>query len=195
MQLSRRDAMLALSAAGVGSLAGCGAPVASDGPGDGTTTDNDDATDDENGGAGGDAVGDHELSTLIAVAHAVYPSAVDGVDEFVRTYTGGRVDGDGAYARGVAEAVETLDDYTENLYGVRYADLGDEERAEALDVMSVDVVDPDPDGTDPQRVRHYLVNELLYALYASPTGASLAGLENPPGHPGGTRSYQEGPDR
>ncbi|GAA0202387.1 gluconate 2-dehydrogenase subunit 3 family protein [Halobaculum roseum] len=189
MQLSRRDAMLALSAAGVGSLAGCGAPVASDGPGDGTTTD------DEDGGARDDTVGDHELSTLIAVARAVYPSAVDGVDEFVRTYTGGRVDGDGAYARGVADAVETLDEYTGNLYDAQYVDLEPADRVEALDVMSVDVAEPEPDGTDPQRVRHYLVNELLYALYASPTGASLAGLENPPGHPGGTESYREGPNR
>jgi hypothetical protein len=42
-------------------------------------------------------------------------------------------------------------------------------------------------------VRHLVVNDLLYALYASPTGARLAGLENPPGHPGGIESYREGP--
>mgnify|MGYP000462920580 CR=1 FL=1 len=193
MQLSRRDALAALSAAGVGSLAGCGAPVASggtDGDGSGRTVtpnEDDDRRDDEFGG--------HELATMVAVAGTVYPSAVDGVEGFVRTYTDGRVDGDDAYRGGIAEAVATLDEYTEGLYDARYVDLSSEDRAEALAVMSVDDVDPHPHGTDPQRVRHYLVNELLFALYASPTGASLAGLENPPGHPGGVQSYREGPDR
>lgn len=190
MQLSRRDALVALSAASVGSLAGCGAPVAGDDPNDSAAAD-----DTERGAQGDGAVGDHELATLVAVARTVYPSAVGGVDEFVRTYIDRRVAGDGAYARGVAEAVATLDDYAERLYETQYADLESADSAEALDVMSVDGVTPDPDGTDPQRVRHYLVNELLFALYASPTGASLAGLENPPGHPGGTQSYREGPNR
>jgi len=188
MQLSRRDALVALSTASVGSLAGCGAPVVGDGPDDSEATD-----ENERGVQGGGAVGEHELTTLVGVARTVYPSVVDGVDEFVRTYLDRRVAADGAYARGVAEAVATLDDYVEGLYETRYVDLSSADRAEALDVMSVDDVDPDPDGTDPQRVRHYLVNELLFALYASPTGASLAGLENPPGHPGGIQSYREGP--
>jgi hypothetical protein len=59
--------------------------------------------------------------------------------------------------------------------------------------MGADTVDPDPDGGDVARVRYYVVNELLFALYASPTGAELLGLENPQGHPGGLASYQRGP--
>lgn len=192
MQLSRRDALAALSAAGVGSLAGCGAPIASGGSDGDGAAETADSTEDSD--RSDDAVGSHELATMVAVASAVYPSSVDGVDEFVRTYVGGRSDGDGTDAGGVAEAVTTLDEYTEGLYDAQYVDLSAEDRAEALSVMSVDDVDPDPHGTDPQRVRHYLVNELLFALYASPTGASLAGLENPPGHPGGVQSYREGPD-
>ena len=187
MELSRRDALAALSAAGVGSLAGCAAPAATDDAGDRPDGD-------EMGRPGSSPVGDHELETLVAVAEVVYPSAVSGVGDFVRTYTGGRVDGDDDYAGGVAEAVAILDDYATEFYGGEYATRSREDRAEALDYMSVDVVNPEPDGTDAQRVRHYLVNELLYALYTSPTGASLAGLENPPGHPGGTESYQEGPE-
>lgn len=140
-------------------------------------------------------VGDSEMETLVAVAEVVYPSAVDGVPKFVRTYTGGRVDADDAYARGVAAAVGSLDEYAEEFHGDRYAALSESTRREALDYMSVDVVDPVPDGTAAQRVRHYVVNELLYAFYTSPTGAGLAGLENPPGHPGGTESYREGPGR
>jgi hypothetical protein len=42
-------------------------------------------------------------------------------------------------------------------------------------------------------VRYYVVDELLYAFYASPVGGGMAGIENPPGYPGGTESYQEGP--
>ncbi|MEA5408870.1 hypothetical protein VB773_15715 [Haloarculaceae archaeon H-GB2-1] len=53
--------------------------------------------------------------------------------------------------------------------------------------------EPNPDGTTAERVRYYLVNEPLYALYASPTGGTLVGIENPQGHPGGTESYQRGP--
>ncbi|WP_435064372.1 gluconate 2-dehydrogenase subunit 3 family protein [Halobaculum sp. EA56] len=186
MQLSRRDALAALSAAGAGSLAGCGAPTASRDAG---------ASDGADGDTDGTPVGEHELSTLVAVAEAVYPSDVEGIPEFVRTYTGGRVDGGDAYARGVAEAVRELDEYAEEFYDERFAALSTETRAEALGYMSVDDVDPDPEGTDAERVRHYVVNELLYAFYTSPTGAGLAGLENPPGHPGGTESYRRGPDR
>ncbi|MFC7068834.1 gluconate 2-dehydrogenase subunit 3 family protein [Halobaculum lipolyticum] len=182
MELSRRDALAALAAAGAGSIAGCGAPRAADA-----------ATGQSAGGPTERAVGETELATLVAVAEVVYPSVVDGVEGFVRTYTGGRVDGAGAYAAGVADAVAALDAYARDVSGGRFVDLDRETRRETLDVMSVDVVEPDPDGTDAQRVRHYVVNELLYAFYTSPTGAGLAGLENPPGHPGGTVSYREGP--
>lgn len=176
MKLSRRDALAALSAVGIGSLAGCESPTASG----------------RAGGSEGSPVGEHELSTLVAVAEVVYPSVVDGVETFVRTYTGGRVDDD-AYARGVADAIHRLDEYTEVFYDDRYATLPATTRAETLDYMSVDVAAPDPEGSAAQRVRHYVVNELLYAFYTSPTGAELAGLENPPGHPGGATSYRRGP--
>ena len=180
MELSRRDALAALAAAGVAgttSLAGCAAPTS-------TTA----------SGAAARTVDEDGMETLVAVAEAVYPSAVGGVVEFVWTYTGERVDRDDDYAAGVAGALAALDDYARTVAGDDFADLDRETRLETLDVMSVDVVDPDPDGTDAQRVRHYVVNELLYALYTSPTGAELAGLENPPGYPGGTDSYREGPD-
>jgi hypothetical protein len=172
MKLSRRDALAALAAAGTGSLAGCAA------------LDSDD---------GADAIDTDKLETLMAVAETVYPSAVDGVESFVERYVDGRTRSDTDRATAVAEAVETLDEYARTFHDDRYANLSAETRREVLDHMSVDVVDPAPDGTDAERVRHYLVNELLYALYSSPTGASLAGLENPPGHPGGIQSYQEGP--
>jgi len=53
--------------------------------------------------------------------------------------------------------------------------------------MTVDTAGPDPDGVAGERIRYYLVNELLYAFYASPTGAGLVGLENPRPIPAGRR--------
>lgn len=211
MELTRRDAVCALAAASAGSLAGCTA-LRSSGETTGTT-ENGVSTGDADrtkgsgvtsGGTGTDAgtadtpgsdapIDEHESATLIALAEVVYPTAIDGIGEFVRTYVGGRLDGDEADARGVAEAIDTLDEYAREFHDAAYAELSRETRRETIDHMSVDAADPVADGTAAERVRHYLVNELLYALYTSPTGANLAGLENPPGHPGGIRSYREGP--
>jgi len=51
-----------------------------------------------------------------------------------------------------------------------------------------------PGRTLAERVRYYVVNELLLALYASPTGGELVGLENPQGHPAGPRATNEARD-
>lgn len=171
MELSRRDVLAALSAAGVGAAAGCsGLPSRDSRP-----------------------VGEHEVETLVAVAEVVYPSAVENVAGFVRDYSAERVREDEAYAKGVADAVAALDDYATDWYDGKFATLSRTQRADLLDIMGVDTADPDPDGLALERVRYYLVNELLYAFYTTPTGAGLAGLENPPGYPGGTQSYQRGP--
>lgn len=172
MELTRRDTLAALSAVGVGSVAGCSAPTGDDGETD---------------------VDEHAVQTLVAVGETVYPSSVEGVDSFVREYTVTRVRGGAAYEAGVADAVARLDAYVEQFHDESYAALPVEERAAVLDRMGVDTAEPVPDGVDRERVRYYLVNELLYAFYSTPTGASLAGLENPPGHPGGTESYRRGP--
>lgn len=171
MELTRRDTLTALSAFGVGSVAGCTA-----------LTDDDETNVDE-----------HAVRTLVAVATAVYPSSVEGIESFVREYTVTRVRDDAAYEAGVADAVARLDAYVEQFYDESYAALPTEERAAVLDQMGVDTAEPVPDGVDHERIRYYLVNELLYAFYTTPTGASLAGLENPPGYPGGTASYRRGP--
>lgn len=176
MELTRRDLAVALSAAGVGSVAV--GSMRSDGPlGDLLT---------------GDPVSSHEVETLVALAEAIYPSGVENVEGFVRDYSVERVRDDEAYARGVAEAVGALDDYVSEWHDDPYAALPAGDRADLLEHMAVDAADPDPEGTASERIRYYLVNELLYAFYATPTGAGLAGLENPPGYPGGTRSYRRG---
>ncbi|MCG1003017.1 MULTISPECIES: gluconate 2-dehydrogenase subunit 3 family protein [Halobacterium] len=170
MELTRRDVLAALGAVGA---AGAGALALSE---------NDDT-----------AVGDHEVATLAAVAGVVYPSEVDGVESFVREYSAGRFADRPEYAAGVADAVDVLDEYGRNWYDAAFADLDADEREEALSGMEVDIVDPVPDGDERERVRYYLVNELLYALFSTPTGGELAGIENPQGHPGGTTSYQRRP--
>lgn len=182
MRLTRRDALAALSAIGAGGLAGCSAPSAESEP---SSTPSD---------ANGPELGEAELETLVALATVLYPSEVENVTEFVAAYVRPRVRERPEHGRGMIDAVSTLDDYARDAEGERYADLSAADREDLLSYMAVDVADPDPHGDDHERVRYYLVNDLLFGLYASPTGASLAGLENPPGYPGGTGSYQRGPE-
>ncbi|MDH5021384.1 twin-arginine translocation signal domain-containing protein [Halobacterium rubrum] len=171
MELTRRDVLAALAASG----AAAGAGIALSGePGEGP-------------------VGEHEVDTLVAVGNVVYPGEVEGIEEFVRQYSIERVRGRPEYAEGVADAVAALDEYTRSWEDAEFAALETELADRTLSGFDVDVADPDPDGSDRERVRYYLVNELLYALFSTPTGGELAGIENPQGHPGGTTSYQRGP--
>jgi len=172
MELTRRDVLAALAAAGAGGAAGAGAHTLFE---------------------DGDPVGDHEVATLVAVAGVVYPSGVEGVESFVREYSAGRFADRPEYATGVADAVAALDDYARHWHDADFAALDRATREETLSGMEADVADPAPDGAARERVRYYLVNELLYALFSTPTGGELAGIENPQGHPGGTGSYQRGP--
>ena len=91
------------------------------------------------------------------------------------------------------EAVGIVEDRAQRWYGSEFDALDPDRRDQLLREMGVDTADEAPDGTDAERVRYYLVNDLLLALYASPTGGGLVGIENPQGHPGGTDSYQRGP--
>jgi len=174
MELTRRDALTALSAAVGGGLAGCSAPSV-------------------DSGTEPAELDGHGVDTLAALAAVLYPNEAENVRGFVKEYASERVRRSPDHGSGVVDAIRVLDDYTETIYGERFADLSLAQRREALQEMPIATADPIPDGTDQQRVRYYLVNDLLYAFYATPTGAELAGLENPPGYPGGTTSYQRGP--
>lgn len=182
MELTRRDALAALAAAGVAAesaLAGCSA-------------------DDTGPAESSDALADGpieepHLATLTAAAEVLYPSAVDGVDEFVASFARGRVAQQPDHAAGVADAAGFVDGWTRSWMDEPFAALDPGDRESALDRLGAREADPDPEGTDAQRVRYYVVNELLFALYSSPTGGTLVGTENPRGHPGGTESYRRGP--
>jgi len=197
MELTRRDALAALAAGGAATGAALSvegglveAPTHEDpstGPGSEDPT-TDAGTEDE---PGEQALDDHERDVMVAIARVVYPSELDGIGGFVRAYVDGRRDLE--YVSGAGEAIATLDDLGEEWHGGRLLDLDPESRDALLREVGADTAEPDPDGSPAERVRYYLVNELLVALYASPTGGELVGIENPQGHPGGLASYQQGP--
>ena len=178
MELSRRDALAALAAGGV--VAGVGAA--------GFRQSLADAPDD-----GVDLPPERERDLLLAVARVVYPSELDGVREFIETYVAGRADDRDGYRAAMRDALATVDDRARTWRDEEFLSLAPDDRETHLRELSVDTADPDPEGTDAERIRYYVVNELLYALYTSPAGGELVGIGNPQGHPGGTDSYQRGP--
>jgi hypothetical protein len=169
MKLTRRDALAALAAGGtvIGGTAAL------------RWTDVDE-----------DDFGRHESRTLEAVAQVIYPSAVSEIAPFVEAYVVGRFRDRSTDMPGIVEAIATLDEYAQTWYDDAYCNLNRQTQESLLSEMGLDVEDPVPDGTDVERVRYYLINELLYALYTSPTGGKLVGIENPQGYPGGIASYQ-----
>jgi len=179
--LTRRDAMAALTAAGAATALGgtlSWAVLNETGDDDATT----------------EGFTERDRETLVALAEHLYPSAVTGLPEFVERYTVGRVRDRPEYATGMREALAALDEYAVQWTDERFVDLDADRRGSLLNSMGVTRATPEPDGLDPERVRFYLVNELLFALYSSPTGGKLVGIENPQGHPGGTTSYRQPPD-
>ena len=193
MRLSRRDALAALGALGlsggavaggrvIGELAARGPPVA-DGPGTSPVD-----------GADEGPIGEGALAVLVAAAEVLYPSDVTGHERFVATYVGGRVRHDAAHRTGLVETSAELDAVARDWHGEGFEKLARETRNRLLRDLGADVADPDPDGSISARIRFYVVNDLLYALYTSPTGGRLVGTENPTGYPGGTESYQRGPE-
>jgi len=171
--LTRRDALAALAAAGITGLS-----VAT-------------LTWEDRGEPAG--LRDRDVATLQAVARVVYPTEVDGVAEFVETYVVGRVANRGETVEGIRDAVDALDESARTWHDGAFVDLDPGTQDQLLRRTDVDVATADPDGADRERVRYYLVDEVLFALYTSPTGGRLVGIENPQGYPGGTESYQRGP--
>ena len=83
-ELTRRDAIGALTAAGAASVAGCSSLFGGDEP-------------------------NHEQATMRALASVLYPSQIDATDEFLQTYLYGRIADEAAYEADLQTAVETLD--------------------------------------------------------------------------------------
>jgi len=183
VELTRRDALAALSAAGA-TVAGGVLAARFDPP----------RADDEGGRPAEDAA-EVSLSTglvdlLDAVAAVVYPDGVGSRRAFVESYVVGRVADRPAYRTGLREAAAQLDAVARDWYDAPYADLDPDTRDRILRDLGVETADPDPEGPISDRIRFFLVNDLLFAFYSSPTGGRLVGIENPIGHPGGIESYR-----
>ena len=193
MELTRRDAVAALAAVGATGAAVLAGERAIDhaagnaddrGRGEraaGSTADGEDHADAET-----------VRTTMRAVATVVYPDELSGIDTFLERYLDGRLDG-GHHALALRQTVADLEELAEAWYGDSVAALPAADRDSLLREVGADTAEEDPDGTTAERVRYYVVNDLLLALYASPTGSELVGLENPRGHPGGITSYARGP--
>ncbi|EMA13510.1 gluconate 2-dehydrogenase subunit 3 family protein [Haloarcula marismortui] len=188
-ELTRRDALKALGAAGVTVTGGAAALAWNESEDDDTVESAEDDAD-----ASESEFGEHERETYRAVAAIVYPNEVAGVQGFVDSYVAGRVEADPERAADMATAVADLDAYTREWEDTVFTALDTETQEETLRGMGVNASDPDPHGDPRHRVRYYLVNDLLFALYSSPTGGELVGIENPQGYPGGTSSYQQPPN-
>lgn len=134
-------------------------------------------------------LGDHEIATLVSVAEVVYPSAVDATPGFVSAYVRrlGR-----ARRSEIRTSIGELDDRARSMYGTAFQSATPGERRALLHRLGVDAVQPRPEGTVAERVRYHVVNGLLYALFTSPKGSRLVGIEEPKGHPGGFAAYRTG---
>ncbi|WP_435102270.1 gluconate 2-dehydrogenase subunit 3 family protein [Halarchaeum sp. P4] len=174
MRLTRRDAVAVLAASG---LAVGGAAVYT------TQTDSGDTG----------STRDEPLGTLVALAEVLYPSDVSGVAEFVETYADGRLDADGEFRQHVTDAIAVVNARARERHDAAFRHLSEDERDDVLRSLGQEYADPDPGGSERERVRYYLVNDLLYALFSSPTGGRLVGTENPAGYPGGIQAYQGAP--
>lgn len=178
MELTRRDAMAALGAIGGASAAAYG-----------YTQLNGDEQDSPESASPPDG---HVVETMVAVAEVIYPSELSGTESFVEEFVTARL-ADEDHASGIREAVTILDEHTKTWNDEEFTALPAVTRGNALENLGADIADEDPEGSTAERVRYYVINELLLALYSSPTGGELLGIENPQGHPGGIESYQQGP--
>jgi hypothetical protein len=169
--LTRRDAIGALSAAGVTAAAGCSSLLENSGASD--------------EGADPTAADDHELRTMRALAGVLYPADIEITDDFFQTYLYSRIADEDAYETELRAAVETLDGLAESRHGAVFRTLDTAHRESTVTETDVRSGASEPDGTDTQRLNYHLVDELLFACYASPTGGGLVGNENPRGWPGG----------
>jgi hypothetical protein len=178
MKLTRRDATIALAALGSGGAAAFGAKTLRE-----DRSETPDPLDD-------DAV----MSAMVAVAEVVYPTELSGIEVFVETFLRARLDREN-HGPALRATVTELEELAVAWHGDSVTDLSMSERDRLLREIGADTASEDADGTTAERVRYFVVNELLMALYTSPTGGELVGIENPQGHPGGTDSYQRGPRR
>jgi hypothetical protein len=189
MELSRRDALAALSAAGIAATAGCssllgdeGTETAAEETDEATATATDAPTDAPTETPADEA---SSMDTMVALAEVLYPSEVEPTESFVQTYLYGRVYAEEAYAGEVDSGIETLNGLANDEAGDDFHALSTDERVSVIENTDLRTGDSVHDGSDVERVNYHLVDELLFAFYSSPVGGEMVGTQNPRGFPGG----------
>lgn len=127
--------------------------------------------------------------TLLALAEVLYPSVVEVTMEFIETYLVGRSSEEPGYRAELERGVALLDDWARDAFDEEFARLSVAERDTLLREMGVRLVDAVPDGSALERLHYHLVEELLVAFYASPTGAELVGAHSAWVYDAGVESY------
>ncbi|MBX0302260.1 gluconate 2-dehydrogenase subunit 3 family protein [Haloarcula salinisoli] len=175
MKLTRRDALGALSTAGIAAMAGCES-LGGDGTDAGTST-----------GTGTSSGGELaiESDAMMALGEVLYPSETEVTEEFLGTYLYSRMVDEESYRSEVQTGSETLDSLAQDTHGSSFAELSTDQRVGLIEDTELRSGDSVQDGTDVERVNYHLIDELLFAFYASPTGGELVGNPNPRGFPGG----------
>lgn len=171
MELTRRDAIAALATVGIGvgsvSLAR------------------------QNGWIGTDPeIDENPIFYLQALTEVLYPSNITVSRDFLETYVTGRIENDHEYYEELIAGIKLLDNTARDRHGKGFTALSASTRDDVLRDLHLHDTPPDPQGEPIHRARYYLLDELLYALFTSPTGGKLVGTENPVGHPGGIESYR-----
>lgn len=133
------------------------------------------------------------VKAATAVADAIYPQSVTVDESFVESAVFGRVEPTPGHFDALVETIEAVESHARARFGASVSGLSPGTRRQVLQSMNVTAVHATPDGTTAERVRFYLVNDLLYALFTSPRSRPLTGIENPPGHPGGLEAYRRAP--
>lgn len=88
------------------------------------------------------------------------------------------------------QTISDLNGYTVDANGEPFYEISSgSEKISILSSLGVENAKSDSTGGIPSRVRYYLVNGLLYALFTTPKGSKLVGIDNPRGYPGGFATY------
>jgi len=140
------------------------------------------------------SVSSDHVETMTALAEAVYPTAVSIDESYIANRVFGRTEPQPGHMDEVYASLDNLEDYARARFGDPIPALSPKRRRAVLRSMGVTESHPKPDGTLAERVRFYVLNDLIYVLFTSPISSDLTGIENPPGHPGGREAYRRAPN-
>ena len=135
--------------------------------------------------SGRERLTDADLDTMVIVAQIVFPTAITEPKPIVSAYVAALYP---SRRRGVTAAIDDLNRESRRRHGRNFAAVDVDRGERILRGIGVDRVHADPQGTSPERIRAYLVDGLLFALFTQPIGTELFNIENPLGYPGGVES-------